>query len=421
MARKFLLICVIVMMVAWVAAPVAQRAAEFVSVRFSANGSATAPSLWWFGDSNTGLYRVGADQVAVSTGGTLRADVDTSRFSLALPLLLPAGSYANFGSTVGSSGYGVRDNGGVIECKDSGGSWTACAGGAGTPVSPALTNGVCTLASGTPYPTADQTAKTTVYYTPIEGAQIALYDGSSAWTVLSFTELSLALGTDAGDTNYDVFVYDNAGSAAVERVAWSNATTRATALTLQNGVLVKSGATTRKYVCTYRTTATGETEWSAAKRFVYNHYNAVDELLSKAETTASYNYTTATIRQAGADTTNQVAFVIGVAGPKVSVRADSIFSCATANPLVSIGIGLDATSSYASGMQGGLMSCFAVGSYLHLNASLEVAPSIGYHYLSRNEWSQAAGTVTWYGPNPAGSPGTGPTGINSGINGQILR
>ncbi|HEV7453819.1 MAG TPA: hypothetical protein VGO07_01015, partial [Candidatus Saccharimonadales bacterium] len=41
---------------------------------------------------------------------------------------LAASSYINFGSTDGTSGYGIRDNGGIIECKNSSGSWAGCAG-----------------------------------------------------------------------------------------------------------------------------------------------------------------------------------------------------------------------------------------------------------------------------------------------------
>lgn len=40
--------------------------------------------------------------------------------------------YINFGTVTGVNGYGVRDNGGTIECKNSGGSWAACSGGGGT-------------------------------------------------------------------------------------------------------------------------------------------------------------------------------------------------------------------------------------------------------------------------------------------------
>jgi hypothetical protein len=46
-----------------------------VSVAFSA-GSAAAPSLYFTGDTNTGIYSPGADQVAISTGGSGRLFVD---------------------------------------------------------------------------------------------------------------------------------------------------------------------------------------------------------------------------------------------------------------------------------------------------------------------------------------------------------
>ncbi len=36
--------------------------------------------------------------------------------------------HLNFGGTEGDSGYGIRDNGGTIEMKNSGGSWAAPGG-----------------------------------------------------------------------------------------------------------------------------------------------------------------------------------------------------------------------------------------------------------------------------------------------------
>jgi hypothetical protein len=41
-------------------------------------GTAGAPSLYFTGDTNTGIYSPGADQVAISTGGTERARIDSS-------------------------------------------------------------------------------------------------------------------------------------------------------------------------------------------------------------------------------------------------------------------------------------------------------------------------------------------------------
>jgi hypothetical protein len=43
-----------------------------------AAGSAAAPSLFFTGDSNTGVYSPGADQIAISTDGTARLSVDAS-------------------------------------------------------------------------------------------------------------------------------------------------------------------------------------------------------------------------------------------------------------------------------------------------------------------------------------------------------
>jgi hypothetical protein len=41
-------------------------------------GSASAPAISFTGDSNTGIYSPGADQVAVATNGTGRLFVDAS-------------------------------------------------------------------------------------------------------------------------------------------------------------------------------------------------------------------------------------------------------------------------------------------------------------------------------------------------------
>lgn len=41
-------------------------------LQFNGDGSASAPAVSWFSDTNMGLYRVGADQLGVTLGGTLR-------------------------------------------------------------------------------------------------------------------------------------------------------------------------------------------------------------------------------------------------------------------------------------------------------------------------------------------------------------
>ena len=48
-------------------------------------------------------------------------------------LALTASSYINWGTTLGTSGYGIRDNAGVIEFKNSAGSWIPIGSGTGAP------------------------------------------------------------------------------------------------------------------------------------------------------------------------------------------------------------------------------------------------------------------------------------------------
>lgn len=48
-------------------------------------------------------------------------------------LLLPASDYINWGTTAGTGGYGIRDNAGTIEVKDSGGGWTPFPSGGAAP------------------------------------------------------------------------------------------------------------------------------------------------------------------------------------------------------------------------------------------------------------------------------------------------
>jgi hypothetical protein len=55
-------------------------------------GSAATPSLKFTGDTNTGIYSPGADQLALATGGTGRLFVDTAATTSTLPVVHPLGA-----------------------------------------------------------------------------------------------------------------------------------------------------------------------------------------------------------------------------------------------------------------------------------------------------------------------------------------
>lgn len=272
--------------------------------------------------------------------------------------------------------------------------------------------GRLTLTSGVPSTTFDVTAATTVYFTPYRGDRIALYDGAH-WQVLSFEELSISLGSDAANTNYDVFAYSNGGAVAIERLAWTNASTRAMDLVTANGVLVKAGDATRRYIGTYRTTATtGQTEDSHARRFVWNYYNRLRRAVRVLDTTDSWTYGTASFRQVRASSANQVEIVVGLSEAHLSLRAAHQAQNSAGGISVATAIGEDSTSAAASGSLMQIAGAPA-GVNVNVSAALDKYPVAGYHfYVWLERPSDATGTTTWWGDG-------GLSWLQSGLTGSV--
>ncbi len=281
-------------------------------------------------------------------------------------------------------------------------------GGATGVISYSLCQGRLTTESGVPVSTSDRTAQATIYFTPYLGNLLGVYDGVSAWVMFGLTEISLALSSLTSGKNYDVFVYSNAGVLTLElSAAWTDDVTRATALVLQDGVPVKSGATTRRWIGTLRTTGTTTTEDSAAKRFLWNAYNRVPRPMANTpETTDTWNYTTATFRQANANTANQLAYVTGDIGTSVEALVTAMHSSSNGSNATNA-VGVDSTSTPS-----GTMSFGVTGVQLS-TASYQGYPGLGYHFLAWLEFSVASGTTTWYGD-------AGVAYLQSGITGTVL-
>jgi hypothetical protein len=76
------------------------------------------------------------------------------------------------------------------------------------------------------------------------------------------------------DKNVDVFLYADGSTIKHKQVMWTNATTRATALTTQDGIKVLTGHTDWLYIGKYHTRETaGQTDWNAKERNIQNYYN----------------------------------------------------------------------------------------------------------------------------------------------------
>jgi len=158
--------------------------------------------------------------------------------------------------------------------------------------------GRLTTESGVPVSTTDRTAQSTLYYTPYVHNIINLWDGSQ-WKPITFAEHTVTGAALTGLTSgkpYDVFAYLSSGALATELLVWTNDTTRATAVTLQDGRYCKSGDKTRLLLGTIYTSGTTTTEDSKRQRLVGNAYNNVNRALYYASGAASHSYSSGTRR-----------------------------------------------------------------------------------------------------------------------------
>lgn len=272
----------------------------------------------------------------------------------------------------------------------------------------ATVQGRLTLSSGTPVTSTDVTSATTVYFTPFSGNKIALFDGTGTWNDISFTEKSLSVPA-AANTVYDVFAYNDAGTVSIEATAWTNISSRATALVLQNGVLVKSGSTTRRYLGSFGTTSiAGQVEDSLAKRFLWNYYNRVERPMQALEATNSWSHTN-TFHQANASSANQLEYVQGVSDEPVEAEVNGLFSSSEAANSINAGVGIGIDSSTVSSAQQMDRITNTAGARQDVRAKYRGYPGLGRRTLRWLEQSTAAGTTTWYGDN--GQPSEGQCGI----------
>lgn len=258
-----------------------------------------------------------------------------------------------------------------------------------------LFQGRLTLTSGTAVTTTDVTAAETVYLTPFRGNAIDLYDNSATrWVRVLFGEISVDV-PDATQMN-DVFVYLSSGVLTLETVAWTNTTTRATALTTQNGALVKSGSTNKRYVGSfYATTAgNGQTEDSAANRLLFNYYNRVKRFGSASFTA---NRTTASTSYVEVNTEIRNQFVVGVTEDAVQATVSSFgVSNNTNGDGSATSVGFDGTTAEDTAFS------FSNPAAETLNVGASVAPiskfvAVGLHYATLLGRAIAGGTSTWTG------------------------
>lgn len=358
----------------------------------------SATSFTLSGDQ-TSTFHVGRRIKTTNSGGTIYSTITSSTYGASTTIVV-ANDSGTLDSGLSAVSYGLMSAANTSEPQI--GDSYVC-------------QGRLTLETGVPVSTTDQTAKTSIYFAPFRGNKVDLYDNTALrWVRYKFTELTLAVPATTA-TMYDVFLYNNAGTLTLEATAWTNDTTRATSLTTQDGVYVKSGSTNKRYLGSFRTTGvSGQTEDSLAKRYVWNYYNRVSRPMRVTDSTDSWNYTTATIRQANGAAANQLDMVIGVSEDQVYAEVQAHAQNTSADVNVVAGVGLDSTSALASGFISRNFFTQDIGFSITVGGTWRGFPGVGRHYLAWLEYSAASGTTTWLGDNGL------PTLMQSGIHGDFI-
>lgn len=388
------------------------------------------------------------------------------------------GTYNTSGNTLSRTTIKSSSNSNAVVSLSAGTKYVsidATAFALGGAVSPGTCEGRLTLTSGSPVPSTDVSAGTTLYFTPYTGSLISLYDGTS-WGARTFTEISASIsslttgpaartgnvtigsatvsnlsatsdlyvgmpitgtafasgtyitsivnsssitvsnnsGTTAtGQTftfyygNYDIFVYDNAGTLTLEATGWSAnsatppATPRATNITLQDGVYVKSGATTRRYLGSIHVLTSTTMADSLTKRHLWNYYNRVPRTVQVRDTSGSWSYAgSATWRAFNGNAANNISIMSGSLEESYLELVMGHFSSCSSGVSYAAGLCVNATNAASAWGYGSYNVTDLVGRTVFLNGP----QALGWHTYFMVEFSQG-GTATVYGGGSDGEAG----------------
>ena len=284
----------------------------------------------------------------------------------------------------------------------------------GVPVADPATNGLrLSLVPDVAVPKADTLSSSTAYLVPFESSTIALYDGS-AWVARTMSTPAQIATTGVANTSYDVYAYSSGTDVLLEMVATPVTPT----LELQDGVPVKSGDATRRYVGVLATNASGMFEDSQKNRLVWNRNNQVPRAVSGVNLADWYlTGNSAAWREVGANPTSRIRVAVGIldgsgglAGTYASVRASGMcrVSSGTNGTAVSTGIGVDSTT--ASSAQRAEHTAVTTTAYGNTTAAYEGYLTPGLHTLHWLEIGQTG--TTFYCIGSASSPPFGRLGMS---------
>ncbi|XUM19739.1 hypothetical protein ACRAVF_18920 [Bradyrhizobium oligotrophicum S58] len=213
---------------------------------------------------------------------------------------------------------------------------------------------------------------------------------SNAATGSGATSLTFKLPPN---TNYDVLAVANGGVPKMKwSAAWSNDTTPPTRA-LQDGVEVTSGTPTQRVIGSVRTSSVaGTLVDSHTYRFVSNRYNEQPRSMYATDPATSWPWSTASNRQANANTANQLDYICCVPRPIWAVvQAQAVNNTGVNN--VNVNIGIDTASGGSAQLV--RLANLSGTTYVPTDALYSGTPGIGRHFVTWLEFGGGTNTQTW--------------------------
>jgi hypothetical protein len=300
--------------------------------------------------TNTGAFTVGAGAITLAKMANLAANsvIGNNTGSSATPIALTQAQLTAMINTFTASLAGdvPASPGGTTTFLRADATWQTPPSGSGMTMPP---GGRLTLTSNTPIMTATATAQSTIFYTPFLTNQIVINNAGS-WIVTTFSQISLVLDTTnaLSGKNYDIFIYDNAGTLVLAYgPAWTNNTTRSAAISQNstNGLWTNTGTMTIRqnstttfsataglalYVGSFQATANGVTAMvlsgsgsggvAGVGFFLFNAYNGFPITAYVIDTNGGYTYSSTTWRKANASANNAISYLDGLGTLQVYAR-----------------------------------------------------------------------------------------------------
>ena len=263
-------------------------------------------------------------------------------------------------------------------------------------------SGRLTLTTGVAITTSDVSGASTIYFTPYNGNLISIYDGTS-WIAYTFSELSLALSGLTSGKLYDVYVYRNSGTTKIDlSPAWTNDTTRSSATTILNGIVVNNAqftgvitgdtvaANRGTLVGTIRTTGTTTTADTVTQRLVCNELNPVPKHLYRYDAT-THTYSATTIRGWNGASTHTLEWIASSQSRSPLLTLEGAFGPpGTGSQGARLGVGT-ATTTQAMALEMGAQVILGSGFGLPT-----AAPAAGYVIYYVTESATGSGNTSFY-------------------------